>query len=221
MATMDETADWQATQRLRAWERSQLGLRSGQRLLDVGCGLGDAALGLAGDLGAGVEVVGVDASAAMIAGARARAHGTKYRVRFAVGDALALDEPAGSFDAVRSERCLQWVTDPEAAVAEMARVVPANIGGRLADVVRAAGLRPVAHTMATQTWDAWDPDESPAPHGCFSMSSLADDLVETGHLPAGGRERLVATIHAAARADRFSMALTMFGLVAVAPTTSA
>jgi hypothetical protein len=98
---------------------------------------------------------------------------------------------------------------------------PANIGGRLADVVRAAGLRPVAHTMATQTWDAWDPDESSAPHGCFSMSSRADDLVETGHLPAGGRERLVATIHAAARADRFSMALTMFGLVAVAPTTSA
>ena len=73
--------------------------------------------------------------------------------------------------------------------------------------------------MATQTWDRWNPDESPAPDGCFSMSSLADDLVETGHLPAGDRARFVATIHTAAHDGRFSMALTMFALVAVAPTT--
>ena len=69
IATMDDTADWQATQQLRDWERSQLSLRPGQRLLDVGCGLGDAALSLAEDLGTGGEIVGVDASAAMIAGA--------------------------------------------------------------------------------------------------------------------------------------------------------
>jgi 2-polyprenyl-3-methyl-5-hydroxy-6-metoxy-1,4-benzoquinol methylase len=58
-ATMDDTAGWQATQQLRAWERSQLSLRSGQRLLDVGCGLGDATLSLAEDLAAAGEVVGV------------------------------------------------------------------------------------------------------------------------------------------------------------------
>src|SRR5262245_64176168 len=120
---MDDTADWQATRQLRDWERSQLSLRSGQRLLDVGCGLGDAALSLAEDLGTGGEVVGVDASAAMIADARGRADGANCRVRFAVGDALALDEPTSCFDAVRSERCLQWLPDPETAVAEMARVV--------------------------------------------------------------------------------------------------
>jgi len=260
IATMDDTADWHATQQLRDWERSHLRLRPGQRLLDVGCGLGDAALSLAEDLGAAGELVGVDASAAMIAGARGRADGARCQVRFAVGDALALDESTSRFDAVRSERCLQWLTDPEAAVAEMARVVRpgglvslldtdwstfevdvgdvelsqrvrdgmrierrrwSNIGGRLADVVRAVGLRPVAQTMATQTWDAWNPDESPTPSGCFSMSSLAEDLVDTGHLPARDRERFVSTIHTAAREARFSMALTMFALVAVAPTSGA
>ena len=45
-------------------------LTPGQRLLDVGCGLGDAALALADDLGSDGEIVGIDASAEMIAGAR-------------------------------------------------------------------------------------------------------------------------------------------------------
>ena len=63
---MDETAKWPATQRLRAWERHHLGLVEGERLLDVGCGLGDAAISLARDLGTTGEVVGVDVSAAML-----------------------------------------------------------------------------------------------------------------------------------------------------------
>ena len=40
VATMDATSSWRATRRLRAWERGRLALGSGQRLLDVGCGLG-------------------------------------------------------------------------------------------------------------------------------------------------------------------------------------
>src|SRR5204863_3847073 len=46
-----------------------------------------------------------------------------------VGDASALDEPDDSFDAVRSERTLQWLAAPAAAVAEMVRVV--RPGGRV------------------------------------------------------------------------------------------
>ncbi len=120
---MDETAQWDATKQLRAWEREQLALRAGQRLLDVGCGLGDAALALALDLGSDGELVGIDGSEVMLAEARARAASATCRVRFAVGDAGALDEPDASFDAVRSERVLQWVPDPDRAVAEMARVL--------------------------------------------------------------------------------------------------
>jgi SAM-dependent methyltransferase len=181
-------------------------------------------------------------------------------VRFAVGDALELDEPDGYFDVARSERTLQWLTDLQAAVLEMARTLrsggivslidsdwstftldvddvdltarvrdamhterrrpsnigrrPSNIGRRLSELVRAAGFDVFAETTATQTWSRWNPDQSPAPDGCFSMYSLADDLVDAGQLKPVDRERFVSTIHQAARDDRFTMALTMFAVVA-------
>lgn len=253
LATMDATAGWEATQRLRRWERDQLGLQEGQRLLDVGCGLGDAALALAEDLGEGGEVVGVDASAEMIAVARQRASTARCRARFSVGDALALEEPEAYFDVARCERTLQWLTNPETAVLEMTRTLraggrislldsdwstftldvgdeeiagrvqramqterkrPSTVGRRLTALVQAAGFDVVAETAATQTWTDWNPDESPAPTGCFSMASLADDLVDAGELGAGQRDEFVSGIHQAARDGRFSMALTMFAVVA-------
>jgi SAM-dependent methyltransferase len=256
IATMVGTAGWDATLRLRAWERAHLGLAHGERLLDVGCGLGEAALGLAQDLGDGGEVVGVDVSERMLRVARSNARASRCRVRFTVGDACSLDEPDDSFDAARSERTLQWLADPAAAIAEMVRVVrpggrislidtdwstftidvgddalaalvrdgmrternrASNVGRRLHDLVSAAGCVLLARTEATQTWTTWDPDESPAPLGCFSMESLADDLVATDRLATADRRRFVATIHDAARRGQFSMSLTMFGVVAVAP----
>ena len=253
LGTMDATGRWDATIRLRAWEREQLGLTAGRRLLDVGCGLGDAALLLAADLGSEGEIVGIDASAEMIAGARARAHLAPCGVRFTVGDALALTESEGSFDVVRSERTLQWLTDPEAAAAEMVRMLkpggllslidtdwstfsldvgdselsqqvrdamrierrrPSNIGRRLGELATSLGLELIGHTSATQHWTSWNPDESPAPDGCFSMSSLAENLVDAGQLGADDQERFVSTVHAAAREGRFAMTLTMFAVVA-------
>ena len=129
IAAMDGTAGWDATLRLRSWERAHLGLAHGERLLDVGCGLGEAALGLAQDLGDGGEVVGVDASERMLRVARSNAGAARCRVRFTVGDACSLEEPDNTFDAARSERTLQWLADPAAAVAEMVRVV--RPGGRV------------------------------------------------------------------------------------------
>lgn len=144
---MDETAQWEATKQLRAWEREKLSLRSGQRLLDVGCGLGDAALALSVDLGDQGEVVGIDGSEVMLAEARVRAADATCRVRFTVGDAGALGEPDASFDAVRSERMLQWVPDPARAVAEMARVL------------RPGGLVCLTDSdWSTLDFDAGDPD---------------------------------------------------------------
>ena len=91
LATMDGTAGWDATLRLRSWERAHLGLAHGERLLDVGCGLGEAALALAQDLGDGGEVVGVDVSERMLRVARSNAAVARCRVRFTVGDACSLD----------------------------------------------------------------------------------------------------------------------------------
>lgn len=129
LRAMDETALWDATRELRSWERTQLALGAGERLLDVGCGLGDAGLALSADLGATGALVGVDRSDTMIAEARARARRATSLTRFVVGDASSIDEPDDSFDAARSERMLQWVPDPAAVVAEMGRVV--RPGGRV------------------------------------------------------------------------------------------
>lgn len=260
LAAMDATARWESTRRVREWERDEVRLGEGQRLLDVGCGRGDAALALADDLGDGGEIVGIDASAEMLRVARSDAGSARCRVRFSVGDACSLDEPDASFDVVRAERTLQWLTDPGAAVTEMARVVrpggvvslidtdwssftidvgdddlaarvhdamqiergrPSNIGRRLRELVEAVGLVPVAATDITQTWTRWNPDETPAPDGCFSMPSLADDLIARGQLAPVDRERFVSTIERAARRNRFSMTLTMYGVVATRPPRDA
>jgi SAM-dependent methyltransferase len=124
------TAQWPSVRRLRAWERERLALRPGDRLLDVGCGAGDAACALAGDVIPDGTVLALDASEAMLAAAsRLAAEAHVLGVEFAAGDALALDVDDGSFDACRSERMLQWVPDLGAAVAEMVRAL--RPGGRL------------------------------------------------------------------------------------------
>lgn len=254
VSNIDATAEWQATRRLRVWERQHLGLVDGERLLDVGCGLGDAAITLASDLGTTGELVGVDASAAMLEVARQRSSDAPCAVRFLVGDARSLEQADDSFDVIRSERTLQWLPDPEIVVSGFARVLrprgrlslidtdwsslrlevgdpeitkvvrdglrvernrPSNVGRRLAELAESAGLEVTKQTAETQTWTRWDPDESPAPDGCFSMTTLAEDLVKAGQLESGAVRRFVETIHEAARSQRFAMSLTMHAMVAV------
>ena len=63
------------------------GIREGMRVLDLGCGAGDAAFVVGGIVGPTGEVVGIDRSAEAVAKASARARQRQFeRVRFAVGD---------------------------------------------------------------------------------------------------------------------------------------
>ena len=93
----------------------------GQRLLDVGCGVGDDVRALAGRVAPTGTVVGVDVSTSMIDQARSRNAGPG--IEFHVADAHALPFPAHGFDAARTERTLQHVESPADVLAEMIRVV--------------------------------------------------------------------------------------------------
>ncbi len=78
----------------------------GERILDVGCGDGFLTAKLAA---LGCRVLGVDASAAQVEGAR------KLGLEVLVRDAAALDFPA-EFDAVFTNATLHWVRDHDAAI---------------------------------------------------------------------------------------------------------
>jgi SAM-dependent methyltransferase len=102
----------------------------GGRWLDVGCGTG--ALGATVlDAADPATLVCLDPSAGFVAHARARLRDP--RARFVVADARRLPLARASFDAVVSGLVLNFVPDPAAAAAEMARV--ARPGGRVAAYV--------------------------------------------------------------------------------------
>lgn len=80
-------------------------IRSGQRVLDIGCGVGRWSVRMAAQ---GAQVLGVDISSRMIDMAEPHA-GVEYRV----AAAHELDCPDQSFDVVVSVTVLQHITDPD------------------------------------------------------------------------------------------------------------
>src|SRR4051794_24326032 len=96
-------------------------LRPGLDLLDVGCGPGTITVDLAALVAPG-RAVGIDVSADPLAEARAAASAAGVDVVFEVGDVYALAVDDDSFDVVHAHQVLQHLTDPVAALREMARV---------------------------------------------------------------------------------------------------
>jgi SAM-dependent methyltransferase len=127
---MDETSEWAATVQLR--RQAMTWLLSDGRLdfLDVGSGPGDAAIALAEEVAPAGSVVGIDASQVMVDEATRRAGAAGVAAEFRVGDAQDVGFADETFDGCRSERTLQWVDSPEAALAEFKRVT--RPGGTIA-----------------------------------------------------------------------------------------
>lgn len=100
----------------------------GVRVLDAGCGTGVATTELARAVAPDGEAVGVDLSADCLAAAERRRTG-ELPLRFVRADVTSLPFDDAGFDAVRHERVMQHLADPDAAVREALRVV--RPGGRV------------------------------------------------------------------------------------------
>ena len=99
---------------------------AGERVLDIACGSGTAALVAARRY---CEVTGIDYVPALIERARQRAEADDLAAEFRVGDAQALPFEDASFDAVLSVYGVQFAPDQEKAACEMLRVL--RPGGRI------------------------------------------------------------------------------------------
>jgi len=113
-------ADWAAIQEptcrpvyLATFDR--VGLKAGNKYLDVGCGAGLAAQ-MAADRGA--QVCGLDAAANLLAIARERVPAGDFHV----GELQSLPFPADSFDLVTGFNSFQYAANPSDALTEAKRV---------------------------------------------------------------------------------------------------
>lgn len=102
----------------------------GECAIDIGCGTGAEVRRMAALVGPQGRAVGVEPHADLRAEAQRRAADEGVAAEFVDADALALPFEDGSVDVVRSERVFQHLPDPEAAIAEIVRVLAP--GGRVA-----------------------------------------------------------------------------------------
>jgi len=118
--------------------------RAGERVLDVACGTGVVARRAADAVGPRGAVTGLDLAADMIDVARRAPAPAEPRIDWHVGDAARLPFPDGAYDVVVCQMGLMFMSDKDAAVAEMRRVLAP--GGR-AVVVTPGAIQPPFEIM--------------------------------------------------------------------------
>jgi demethylphylloquinol methyltransferase len=126
----DRLNDWLSLGQHRIWKKMAIrwcAPQPGQCFLDLCCGSGDLALGLAPLLAPGGEVIGVDFAAETLAIAAQRSQSlpqsAQKTIRWQVGDAMNLDFDAASFDGATMSYGLRNVQNIPGCLQELVRVL--------------------------------------------------------------------------------------------------
>ncbi len=241
IAALDHQSRLPGIPRLRAWSIAVLGLKRGERVVDIGSGTGEHARALAKAVGETGEVVGVDPNEGLRAEAARRAR----KARFVAGNAYDLPFPDASVDAVTCERLFQHLDDPDRATREIARVL--RPGGRvvitdtdwgtaiihpgdpeistvIAEAMRGGIANPfAARRLPGHVLRAGLTLDDIGSHALVQSSSAATGplvkmlgrmAVDRGVIDDAGCEQFLADLAAGAESGDFHMSVTMFAVLA-------
>ena len=149
------------------------GVRPGDKVLDLACGVGDPAFTLAETVGPSGRVLGLDLSPEMVAAASSWAgqQGVENVEFRTIESELDLGVPAESFDVATCRLGLQFMTDPVAALQEVRAVL--KPGGRLAASVWGAPERNPNFTVPMEIIGR-HADLPPEPGGSPGIFALSD-----------------------------------------------
>lgn len=189
----------EAQERLTDLFVERVGLRPGQRLLDVGCGTGAPAARAVGR--SGCRAVGVTVSGAQAVRANALAHGAGLadRLSFLMSEALQLPFAAGAFHGAWALESIFHMVDRDGVLREIARVL--RPGGRLvlSDLVELRPLDPRQRgvTRALQIASLAKPEEYTR-----LLPSVGLECLEVQDLSARVRRSIGETVAASERRHR-------------------
>ncbi len=163
--------------------------RRGERLVDVGCGTGNAAL-LAAQLGA--RVTGIDPARRLLDVAAAQAAARGVDARFIRGEAGQIPLGDSAADVVVSVFGVIFAMDASLAVAEMARI--AAPGGRivLSSWIPGAALADVMR-LRRDAVAAPDAPEGPAPFAWHERTAMTNVFAPLGFTVDFHEEQLAFT----------------------------
>jgi 8-oxo-dGTP diphosphatase len=189
----------QPTWRAHGGELARLaGVTSGQRVLDVGCGPGESAFGMAERI-PGLQVTGLDYSPTMVRLARLRRRFDRAArdVALTRGDAMDLPFPDGHFDAVTGHSFLYLVPDAHRVLTEARRVLrpgrrcvflePAAVADRplLPPAIRERALRDPRFVSSMALWRIVS-----RRYGRFDEARLRETFESAGLEPVEARPTL-------------------------------
>ena len=144
--------------------------RSGEKVLDVGCGGGTTGAALAQLVGTGGQVVGVDISAVILEAARIR-QAEVGNLRLELGDAASFEFEPGYFDLITSRFGVMFFDAPTKAFGNLRAALKPD--GRITFICwRALAENPWMAAPAEAAFEILPRPEPPDPHapGPFSLA---------------------------------------------------